>query len=127
MADQRTKDAPHTHTRDGPPMVDLMRYTLVGSTRVHRVLIEDLTIGLYQWVKHGKMFYLQTLNPFLDTLEGVKTIYIYLKEANSLVPEVVYKDKYNMEYKLVAPQVVSTHTFYKIPLSNTKPQQRAQF
>ena len=78
----------HTHTRDGPPMVDLMRYTLVGSIRVHRVLIEDLSIGLYQWVNCGKIFYLQTLNPFLDTLEGVKTIYIYLEKANSLVPEV---------------------------------------
>ena len=44
MADQRTEATPHTHTRDRPPMVDLMRYTLVGSTRVHRVLIEDLSI-----------------------------------------------------------------------------------
>ena len=94
-----------------------MRYTLVGSTRVHRVLIEDLSIGLYQWVNRGKIFYLQTLNPFSDTLEGVKTIYIYLEEANSLVLEVVYKDKYNMKYKLVTPQEVSTYTFYGIPLS----------
>ena len=97
MADLRTEAAPHTHTREGPPMVDSSRYKLVGSTRVHRVLVEDLTIGLYEWVSLGKMFYLQTLNPFLDTLEGVKTIYIYLKEAKSLVLEVVYKDKYNME------------------------------
>ena len=58
MADQRIEATPHTHTRDGPPMVDLMRYTLVGSTRVHRVLIEDLTIGLYQWVNRSKIFYL---------------------------------------------------------------------
>ena len=117
MADQRTEAAPHTHTRDGPPMVDLMRYTLVGSTRIHRVLIEDLTIGLYQWVNCGKIFYLETLNPFLDTLEGAKTMYIYLEEANSLVPKIVYKDKYNMEYKLMTPQEVSTYTFYGIPLS----------
>ena len=105
-------------------MVDLMRYTLVGSTRVHRVLIEVLTIGLYQWVNCGKIFYLQTLNPFLDTLEGVKTIYIYLQEANSLVPKVVYKDQYNMEYKLVTPQEVSTYTFFGIPLS--MPRQRTE-
>ena len=84
-------------------MVDSSRYTLVGSSRVHKLLVEDLTLGLYQWVSQGKMFYLQTLNPFLDTLEGVRTIYIYLEEANSLVPEVVYKYKYNMEYKLVTP------------------------
>ena len=105
-------------------MVDSSRYTLVGSTRLHQVLVEDLTIGLYQWVNQGKMFYLQTLNPFLDTLEGVKIIYIYLEEANSLVLEVVYKDKYNMEYKLVTPQEVSTYTFYGIPLS--MPSQRTE-
>ena len=124
MADQRTEAAPHTHTREGQPMVDSSRYTLVGSTRLHQVLVEDLTIGLYQWVNQGKMFYLQTLNPFLDTLEGVKIIYIYLEEANSLVLEVVYKDKYNMEYKLVTPQEVSTYTFYGIPLS--MPSQRTE-
>ena len=50
MADQRAETAPQTHTREGPPMVDSSRYTLVGSTRVHRVLVKDLTIGLYQWV-----------------------------------------------------------------------------
>ena len=126
MADQRTEAAPHTHTRDGPPMVDLMRYTLVGSTRVHRVLVEDLSIGIYQWVNRGKIFYLQTLNPFLDTLEGVKTIYIYLEETNSLVPKVVYKDKYNMEYKLVTPQEVSTYTFYGISLSISMLDQRTE-
>ena len=103
MADQRTKATPHTHTREGPPMVNSSRYTLVGSTRVHRVLIEDLTIGLYQWVNCGKMFYLPTLNLFLDLFEGVKTIYIYLEETKSLILEVVYKDKYSMEYKLVTP------------------------
>ena len=85
MANQRTEVAPYTHTREGPPIVDPLRYTLVSSTRVLRVLFEDLTIGLYQWVNQNKMLYLQTLNPFLDTFEGVKIIYIYLEEANFLV------------------------------------------
>ena len=119
MAHLRAEVVPHIQTREGPSMVDSSRYTLVGSIRVHRVLVEYLTIGLNQWVSHGKVFYFQTLNPFVDTLEGVKIIYICHEEANSFVPKVVYKDKYNMEYHLVTPQRVSTYTFYGIPLSNT--------
>ena len=53
----------HTETREIPPIVDQTRYTLVGLTIVHRVHVDELTIGIYQWVNKNEIIYLQTLNP----------------------------------------------------------------
>ena len=75
-----------------PPIMDMKRFTLVGSARVQRVCAND-DINLYQWVSHKKTIYLQTLCPFLGTLEGEKIIYIYL--------ELAYKDKFSIDYKLI--------------------------
>ena len=67
------------------------------------------SINLYLWVICSNTIYLLAPNPFLQTLEGDKIIYIYLKETNSLVPKLAYKDKFNIGYKLVNTKVVSTY------------------
>ena len=102
-----------------PPQVDPAHFRLVNSVRVSRLHTDNPTIGLYQWAHINETLYLQTLNPNVDTLDSEKTIYLFLNQKGALIPEVVYKDRYNVDYKLVMTSIVSTYTFDGTPLLQT--------
>ena len=106
---------------EGLPQVDDHFFMLVNLARVSKVYSDETSIGLYQWSHPNGITFLQTSNPFFDPkiLKSEKIIHIYLAKSNSIVPRVVYKDKYDVEYNLTTLDEISTHTSRGSPLLET--------
>ena len=60
--------------------------------------------------------YLQTRGAALDALIEHKVVYIFRKTNLILDPEVIYKDRYGIEYVRVPKEIVSTYYYGGLPL-----------
>ena len=79
--------------------------------------MDDQTMGLYYMEDlGGPTLIVDARNASPITYTKKKMMYVFLKTNIILDPEVVYKDRYNIEYVRVPKEVIQPYFFGGLPL-----------
>ena len=88
---------------EGPPSVGLLGFKLVNSIWVCRILLDDNSKILYKQENHGsKFFYMRNCAPDYTITED-KILYIFVQESIEVHKNVIYLDKFGLEWEMILP------------------------
>ena len=100
-----------------PPPVDASLFKQINSVLLQRRQMDDQTMGLYYMEDlGGPTLFVEARNANPIKYTKKKMMYFFLKTNIILDLEVVYKDRYNIEYIRVPKEVVQTYHFGGLPL-----------
>ena len=104
---------------EAPPMVDPNLLWQVNSILLQQMQVDGATLGLDYFDNDTKpTLILEAWNTNSTTYTEKKVMYVFLKTNIILDLEVIYKDRYNIEYTRVPKEVVQTYHFQGLPLYN---------
>ena len=100
-----------------PPPVDASLFKQINSVLLQWMHMDDQTMGLYYMEDpRGPTLFVEARNANPITNTKKKMMYVFLKTNIILDLEVVYTDKYNIEYIRVPNEVVQAYHFRGLPL-----------
>ena len=104
---------------EAPLLVDSNMFKPIKFVIFQQMQMDDPTMGLYYLEDPiGPTLFLKARNANPITYMEKKAMYVFFKTNIILDLEVVYKDRYSIEYTRVPKEVVQTYHFGGLPLYN---------
>ena len=102
---------------EAPALVDPSLFRQINFVFLQRMQVDDPTLGLYYFedaIEPTLLLEARGANP--TTYTKNKVMYVFFKTNIILDLEVLYKDRYNIEYTRVPKEVLQTYHFRGLPL-----------